>query len=42
MIANKQILLDKIVTHTLPLSEFQKGMDMVVKGEESIKVVLLP
>lgn len=42
MIANKQIPLEGIVTHTLPLKEFQAGFDMVVSGAASIKVVLLP
>ena len=42
MIANGLIPIDRIVTHTLPLEEFQRGFDMVVSGQESIKVVLLP
>jgi threonine dehydrogenase-like Zn-dependent dehydrogenase len=31
-----------IVTHTLPLSEFQRGFEMVHDGRESIKVQLQP
>ncbi len=31
-----------IVTHTLPLAEFQKGFEMVYDGRESIKVQLRP
>ena len=34
--------MDDIITHTLPLSEFHKGMDMVASGIESIKVTLTP
>jgi threonine dehydrogenase-like Zn-dependent dehydrogenase len=34
--------LDDICTHQLPLSEFQKGLDLVASGKESIKVSLIP
>jgi threonine dehydrogenase-like Zn-dependent dehydrogenase len=34
--------LDDICTHQLPLSEFQKGIDLVASGKESIKVSLIP
>ena len=34
--------LDEICTHQLPLSEFQKGLDLVATGKESIKVTLIP
>ena len=34
--------MDEIVTHQLPLSDFQKGLDLVASGTESIKVSLLP
>lgn len=37
-----RIKADKIITHEIPLSEFKKGFEMVEKGEESIKVVLIP
>lgn len=37
-----RIKADKIVTHEIPLTEFKKGFEMVEKGEESIKVVLIP
>ncbi|TDT32542.1 alcohol dehydrogenase catalytic domain-containing protein [Naumannella halotolerans] len=34
--------MDEIVTHQLPLSEFQQGLDLVNSGKESIKVSLIP
>ncbi len=34
--------MDKIVTHQLPLAEFQQGLDLVSSGTESIKVTLIP
>jgi threonine dehydrogenase-like Zn-dependent dehydrogenase len=41
-IADGTIAAGKIVTHTLPLAEFQRGIDLVHHQEESIKVVLMP
>ena len=34
--------MDRIVTHQLPLSDFQQGIDRVAAGTESIKVTLTP
>lgn len=34
--------MDKICTHQLPLSDFQKGLDLVASGTESVKVSLIP
>lgn len=34
--------MDQIITHTLPLEQFHQGMDMVVSGQKSIKVMLKP
>ena len=34
--------MDRIVTHQLPLADFQKGIDLVASGTESIKVTLTP
>ena len=34
--------MDQIITHTLPLEQFHKGIEMVAKGTESIKVTLTP
>jgi len=31
-----------VVTHQLPLDEFQRGIDMVASGRDSIKVILRP
>lgn len=40
---NKGLLpMDQIVTHQLPLSSFQEGINLVASGEESIKVTLRP
>jgi len=33
---------DGVVTHKLPLKDWEKGFKMVDKGDESIKVVLMP
>ena len=42
MIESGRLPMDKICTHQLPLAEFQKGLDMVASGKESIKVSLIP
>lgn len=34
--------MDKICTHQLPLTEFQRGLDLVASGKESVKVSLIP
>ena len=34
--------MDQICTHQLPLAEFQKGLDLVASGKESVKVSLIP
>jgi threonine dehydrogenase-like Zn-dependent dehydrogenase len=34
--------MDEIVTHQLPLSEFQVGIDLVASGRSSVKVTLNP
>jgi len=39
---NGKIKAEPIVTHKLPLEDYLKGIEMVHKGKESIKVVLLP
>jgi len=36
------IAADKIVTHTLPLAEYRRGIDLVHDQNESLKVVLMP
>lgn len=42
MIESGQLPLDLICTHQLPLADFQKGLDLVAAGTESIKVSLIP
>ncbi len=42
MLAKNLLPMDQIVTHELPLSEFQRGFDLVASGEQSIKVILKP
>ncbi len=34
--------MDKIVTHQLPLAQFQHGIDLVAAGNKSVKVTLKP
>jgi len=41
-ISDGTIAADKIVTHALPLAEFQRGLDLVHEQSESIKAVLIP
>lgn len=41
-IADGTIAADRIVTHTLPLAEFQEGIHLVHDQKASIKVMLLP
>src|SRR6185436_11652754 len=42
MIESGVLPMDKICTHQLPLNEFQKGLDLVASGKESVKVSLIP
>jgi threonine dehydrogenase-like Zn-dependent dehydrogenase len=42
MLESGRLPLAEIVTHQLPLSEFQQGLDLVADGTASIKVSLLP
>lgn len=34
--------MDRICSHQLPLADFQKGLDLVASGNESVKVSLIP
>jgi threonine dehydrogenase-like Zn-dependent dehydrogenase len=34
--------MDEIITHQLPLADFQRGIDLVAAGNKSVKVTLLP
>lgn len=42
MLSEGRLPMDRIVTHELPLSDFQKGIDLVASGKQSIKVTLAP
>ncbi len=42
MLAEGRLPMDRIVTHALPLADFQKGIDLVASGKSSIKVTLRP
>jgi threonine dehydrogenase-like Zn-dependent dehydrogenase len=42
MIESGKLPLDEICSHQYPLSQFQTGLDMVARGDLSIKVSLLP
>ena len=42
MLESGRLPLDDIVTHQLPLADFQQGLDLVADGSASIKVSLLP
>jgi len=42
MVESGRLPLDKICTHQLPLADFQRGLDLVAAGTESIKVSLIP
>jgi len=39
---DETINAEAMVTHTLPLTEFRKGLEIATAGDESIKVVLIP
>jgi threonine dehydrogenase-like Zn-dependent dehydrogenase len=42
MLAKGLLPMDQILTHRLPLENFQEGIDLVARGDRSIKVVLAP
>jgi threonine dehydrogenase-like Zn-dependent dehydrogenase len=42
MLESGRLPMERICTHQLPLADFQKGLDMVPSGKESIKVSLIP
>ncbi len=41
-IADGRLPTEGVVTHKLPLREFKQGFDMMKKGDNSIKIVLIP
>jgi threonine dehydrogenase-like Zn-dependent dehydrogenase len=42
MLEQNLLPMDRILTHSLPLAEFQSGLDLVAAGKDSIKVTLKP
>ena len=42
MLAKGLLPMEQIVTHRLPLSEYQAGFDMVAAGDSSVKISLVP
>jgi len=42
MLEEGRLPMDQIVTHQLPLTDFQKGIDLVADGTQSVKVTLTP
>lgn len=42
LLAKGKIKVDKIITHTFPLEKFEDAFKLAERGEESIKVVLIP
>ncbi|MCA9838672.1 MAG: alcohol dehydrogenase catalytic domain-containing protein [Trueperaceae bacterium] len=42
MLLEGKLPIDEIVTHRLPLTDYQKGLDMVASGLSSVKVTLEP
>ena len=42
MIQDGLLPMDEIVTHRLPLSDYQKGIDLVISGLTSVKVTIEP
>jgi threonine dehydrogenase-like Zn-dependent dehydrogenase len=41
-IENGDVNVEALVSHTLPLDDYQKGLEIASKAEDSIKVVLIP
>lgn len=42
MLEQKLLPMDEIVTHRLPLTAFQRGIDLVIAADSSVKVTLEP
>jgi threonine dehydrogenase-like Zn-dependent dehydrogenase len=41
-ISDGTIAADKIVTHALPLAQFEQALELVHNQQESVKVMLIP
>lgn len=42
MLVKRQVPVASIVTHQLPLAEYQQGLDLVYSARDSLKVMLVP
>ncbi len=42
LLESRILPMDRIVTHQLPLAQFQEGLDLVGAGDKSVKVSLIP
>jgi threonine dehydrogenase-like Zn-dependent dehydrogenase len=42
MIAKKQLPMSDIITHKLPIANFLEGIKMVMAGQDSVKIMLIP
>lgn len=42
MIASKRVNVNKMITHKLPLSETQRGFQLVIDAQDSLKVIIEP
>ena len=42
MLVKEQIPVGEIVTHQLPLTEFERAIELAVSGEDAIKIMLIP
>jgi threonine dehydrogenase-like Zn-dependent dehydrogenase len=42
LLRNKQVDMDQLITHVLPLTEAQQGFSLVAGSDRSIKVILKP
>lgn len=42
LISTRKIIVDDMITHRLPLAETQKGFELMLKGGESLKIIIEP
>jgi L-iditol 2-dehydrogenase len=42
LLSSKQITIEDLISHKLPLTKAQKGFNLVAEADESMKVILLP
>ncbi len=42
LIASGKINVDDMITHTLPLTDIEKGFQLVMEGKDSVKVIIRP